>query len=337
MIFSISADASKEKFGITYWFVRHQILFGIIPGLIAGFLAFKTKISDLKKLAPLIFVINLILVFLVFLKPIGVLSGGARRWIKIGSLSFQPSEFLKISLFLYLAAWLENKRKKQLQKLVFFIALLIPVFIALILQPDISTLALLALISFILYFLSDTPIIHTLIVGAAAISIIFFLISSAPYRMERFLVFLKPHLDPMGIGYQIKQAQIAIGSGGIFGKGLGMSGQKFGLLPHSKSDSIFAIFCEETGFLGALILIIFFLIFLIRSLKIAKQSKDKFYKLLSCAISLQIILQAFLNIGSMIGIMPLTGIPLPFISYGGTHIITELIGVGILLNISKQT
>ena len=209
--------------------------------------------------------------------------------------------------------------------------------LALIFQPDISTLSLLIATSFLMYFLAEMPLSHTFLIGAIAVSVIFFLITLAPYRMKRLLVFLTPQLDPMGMGYQIKQAQIAIGSGGLFGKGLGMSKQKFGFLPHPTSDSVFAIFCEETGFVGSLILIAFFLIFLARGLKIGKGAKDKFSKLLSCAICLQIVLQAFLNIGSMIGVLPLTGIALPFISYGGTHIVVELIGVGLLLNISKNS
>lgn len=336
MVFGISAPFSQEAFQRTWWFLAHQFVFGILPGSILGFLAYKIKLADLKKLAPILFGVNLIFVFLVFSSLTGVASGGAARWVKIGPFSFQPSEFLKISLVLYLAAWLEKKSKKSLAALGFFLAILGPVSLALILQPDISTLALLLTAAFLLYFLADTPVWHSILMGTAGVALVFFLITIAPYRMERFLVFLIPQLDPMGMGYQIKQAQITIGSGGIFGKGLGMSKQKFGFLPHAKSDSIFAIFCEETGVLGGLVLLVFFLIFAYRGLKIAKETKDKFARLICSGICLQIILQAFLNIGSMIGVIPLTGIPLPFISYGGTHIVVELIGVGILLNISKS-
>ena len=159
----------------------------------------------------------------------------------------------------------------------------------------------------------------------------------APYRAARLLVFLNPETDPMGMGYQLKQALIAVGSGGIFGLGLGMSVQKFGFLPQSMADSIFAIFSEETGFIGSLILIFLFLIFFWRGFKIAKKSMDQFSKLAALGISCWIILQALINIGSMIGIIPLTGVPLPFLSYGGSALVTELIGVGILLNISKNT
>jgi len=337
MIFSISASVSQESFGNTYWFLGHQIIFGILPGIILGFAAFKIKIKNLKKIAPLLLVINLVLLYLVFLPQIGLTRGGGTRWLKFGSISFQPSEFLKITLFIYLAAWLETRKKQDFASLGLFLSILVPISLALILQPDISTLCLLIATSFLIYFLAETPVLHTVLTIAIGTSIIFFLISSAPYRIQRFLTFLSPELDPMKMGYQIKQAQIAIGSGGLFGQGLAMSKQKFGFLPHPISDSIFAIFCEETGFLGALILIALFLVFFTKGLIIAKNTKNRFPKLLACAICFQIILQAFLNIGSMIGLVPLTGVPLPFISYGGTHLLTELIGVGLLLNISRNT
>ena len=171
----------------------------------------------------------------------------------------------------------------------------------------------------------------------AIIAVIGFLliIKIAPYRILRILVFLNPEIDPMGVGYQIKQALITIGSGKISGVGLGLSEQKFGFLPQSISDSIFAIFAEETGFLGSAILIILFLAFFWRGFKIASRQREKFPKFIAFGITFWITLQAFINIGAMIGLVPLTGIPLPFMSYGGSALISELIGLGILLNISK--
>ena len=156
------------------------------------------------------------------------------------------------------------------------------------------------------------------------------------YQKKRILVFLNPDLDPMGIGYQAKQAQITVGSGGIFGVGFGMSLQKYGFLPHPISDSIFAIFAEETGFIGSLVLILGFLILFWRGVEIGKRAQTQFQKLMALGISYWIVLQAFLHISAMIGLLPLTGIPLPFISYGASHLIVELIGIGVLLNISKN-
>jgi cell division protein FtsW len=171
---------------------------------------------------------------------------------------------------------------------------------------------------------------------AAGLFALFALIKLAPYRMNRWLVFLNPETDPLGRGYQIKQSLIAVGSGGIFGLGLGMSGQKFGFLPQSMTDSAFAIFAEETGFFGALILISLLAIILWQGFRISIRAKDNFLKLLGFGITSWICLQAFANIAAMIGVLPLAGIPLPFISYGGSHVVAELAGMGILLNISKR-
>ncbi len=189
----------------------------------------------------------------------------------------------------------------------------------------------------VMYFVASTPIWQTLSICLIAAGGLFALIKIAPYRLNRLLVFLKPATDPMGIGYQIKQALIAVGSGGIIGVGLGMSRQKFGFLPQSIGDSIFAIFSEETGFIGAFILVFLFATLAWRGFKIAKNCQDKFSQLLASGITFWIILQTFINIGSTVGILPLSGIPLPFISYGGTALVNELVAMGILLNISKQT
>lgn len=350
MIFSISASSSQKIFGTSFYFLKHQFIFGILPATILGFIAFRLKMSHFKRLSPALLFLNLVLLLMVFLPEIGILRGGARRWIGMGDISFQPSELLKITLFLYLAAWLSKRPKKDLPRtflmpklkvgdlsnFLYFWLILTPIIIILIFQRDISTLAILLSVSFFMYFLAETPFWHSILTIAMGCALIIFLMSFEPYRFERLLVFLKPQIDPMGMGYQIKQMLITIGSGGIFGKGLGMSKQKFGLVPNPMSDSIFAIFCEETGIIGPIILISLFMIFLIRGLKISKRAHDRFTQLFAAGLTLQIVLQAFLNIASLIGILPLTGTPLPFISYGGSHIIAELLAVGILLNISKN-
>ena len=333
-------------------FVR-QIFFGLIPGLILGIIAFFIPLAFLKKWAPVLLLINLVLLIMVFLPKIGISSGGSSRWVDLGIVSFQPSEFLKLSFILYLGAWLSIKRQKTKIKkpklnisfltgpeakesFLPFLMILGMISLILILQPDISTLGLIILTGILMYFLAGTSIWHTVLMIPIGLASLFTLIKIAPYRMQRFMVFLDPELDPMGIGYQIRQASIAVGSGGLFGVGLGMSGQKFGFLPRSMSDSIFAITAEEIGFIGSLILIFLFLVLLIRGFKIAKKSQDKFCQLTAAGISFWIITQAFVNIGAVIGLLPLTGIPLPFISCGGSHLIVELIAIGILLNISKN-
>ncbi len=347
---SVSASLSQEKFGNTYYFLSHQLLYGFLPGLILAFLAFKTPIVLLKKWAPLVLLVNLLFVAMVFLPKVGTSLGGATRWINFGPFAFQPSEFLKLSFILYLASWLASRtphqgkfNEKQSEKIVEFnqtlIAFLLVVGIIsllLVFQPDISTLGVIGVIAVSMYFLSGTPLWQSILMVFLGAGGLFLLIYHAQYRFNRLRVFLNPEIDPMGIGYQIKQALIAIGSGGIFGVGLGMSRQKFGFLPQSVSDAIFAIFAEETGFVGAIFLIIIFLLFFWRGTKIIKLSQDKFTQLTALGITLWITIQGFVNIGSMIGIVPLAGVPLPFISYGGSALIAELAGTGILLNISKR-
>ena len=352
---SASALESQEKSGNTFYYLNHQIIFGIIPGIILAWIVFKMKTDLLKKMILPLILINLFLLGMVFLPGIGSHFGqGANRWIVLGPLIFQPSEFLKISFILYLASWLKNKMptSSKVKKnyrfsiagilefdktfLAFFIILgFISLF--LVLQPDVSTLAIIFLVSLIMYFLAEASIWQIFSLIATGIATLFILIKIAPYRMDRLLIFLHPELYPMGKGYQFKQALIAIGSGGLNGVGLGLSHQRFGFLPATMSDSIFAIFAEEVGFIGAVILIILFLMFFKQGFKISKNANDKFLQLAGFGITFWITIQAFLNISAMIGIMPLMGIPLPFISYGGSAIITELIGVGILLNISKHS
>jgi cell division protein FtsW len=339
---SVSAPLSQQKFGNTYYFLNHQLLFGLLPGLILAFLVFKIRLDFFKKWALVLLLINLILLAMVFLPKIGAEAGGATRWLSLGHISFQPSEFLKLTSILYFAAWLTSRNSQKKfgrefsQTLIAFLIVVGLISSLLIFQPDISTLGIIVLVATLMYFLAETPLWHSILFVLLGAGGLLTLIKLAPYRAARLLVFLKPEIDPMGIGYQIKQALIAIGSGGISGLGLGMSQQRLGFLPHSISDSIFAILAEETGFIGCLILIFLFLIFLWRGFEIAKVSQNKFSQLAALGLTVWITLQALINIGSMIGILPLTGIPLPFISYGGSALISELIGVGILLNISKK-
>lgn len=334
---NVSAPLSVERFGTTYYFLNHQLLFGFLPGLILAFLLFRIRLDLVKKWAPLFLLINLILLALVFLPGLGVEFRGANRWINFGHFSFQPSEFLKLTFILYLAAWLKGLMWVDSQTFLVFLAVIGVIGLLLIFQPDISTLGIIILVAGLMYFLAKTPLWQSFLLIFIIAASLFSLIKLVPYRAARFLVFLNPAADPMGMGYQIKQALITAGSSGIFGLGLGMSQMKFGFLPQSIADSIFAIFAEETGFIGSTFLIFLFLIFLWRGFRIGKLCQDKFSQLTAWGITSWICLQSFMNIGAMIGALPLTGIPLPFISYGGSALIVELAGVGILLNISKRT
>jgi len=350
---SVSAPYSQQKFGYTYYFLSHQIIYGLLPGLILGLLAFKINLNSIKKWSPYLFLFNLILMLLVFVPGIGLKLEGASRWINLRIITFQPSEFLKLTFILYLANWLSthlattnlasNKQKIYQLKANFqqiflgFFVILAIISLLLILQPDVSTLGIIVLTALLMYFAVKTPLFHTLILVIVGFIALIVLIKIAPYRLNRILVFLNPDIDPMGIGYQLKQGLIAIGSGGLTGVGLGISQQKFlGVLIQPISDSIFTVFSEETGFLGSFLLIALFLLFLWRSIKISKEAHSSFNQLTALGITFWLTFQAFLNIGAMIGIFPLTGVPLTFISYGGSALMINLVAIGILLNISSQ-
>jgi len=340
---SVSASFSLQHFGTTFYFLNHQILFGLIPGLLLGTVAFFIPLGFLKKISFAALLGNIILLIMVFLPTVGSAASAAHRWIFIGPFSFQPSEFLKLTLIIYIAAWLAARTSsgKQAEKwkttlLPFGIVIGI-ISLLLIFQPDISTLGVIGITAIIMYFTSATPVWHSLLMVGGGITVLIAIIRLAPYRVSRLAVFFDPSLDPLGQGYQAKQALIGIGSGGLTGVGLGLSFQKFGILPEPISDSIYAIFAEETGFLGATFLVILFLAFAWRGFAIARRSRDEFSKLVIIGITSWITIQAFVNMGSMVGILPLTGIPLPFISYGGSALVTELLALGILLNISKRT
>ena len=338
---SVSAALSQEKFNSPTFYLFHHLIFGLIPGVLLGFVAFKIPLARFKKWSPILLLINLFLLVLVFIPKIGMTLGGARSWVNLGITSFQPSELLKLTFILYLASWLSAKTEKVKKNfsttLIAFFAVIGLISALLFLQPDVGTLGIIVITGFLMYFLAGTPWKHALLIIFAVIALLALSFNFAPYRLDRLLVLINPSIDPMGISYQIKQALIAIGSGGIFGRTPGMGIQMFGFLPQPMADSIFACFAEEWGLIGSLSLIFLFLIFIWRGFAIAKNTPDKFCQLTALGLSVWIALQAFVNIGSMVGILPLTGIPLPFISYGGSALVAELIGLGILLNISKNS
>ena len=339
IVLASASTPAQQKLGSTYYLLGHQLLLALIPGLLLAFLLSKIRLSLLKKWMPLFLLFNLFLMIMVFLPKIGAETGTAARWISLGPISFQPSEPLKLTFILYLASWLESRSKESKKKsqgnLIAFLVIIGFITALLTLQSDISTLGVIVITGILMYFFTKTPFWHIIVITLLGVLILFFLIKFAPYRLERISTFLNPEIDPRGVGYQIEQSLFAVGSGGIWGLGFGMSQQKFGLLPHPISDSIFAVLAEEAGFVGSTILVFLFLLFLWRGYKIGKGSSNTFFQLTALGITSWIVIQAFINMGAMIGILPLTGIPLPFISYGGSALITELAAVGILLNISK--
>ena len=338
---SIASSAENvEDLNLPYFLIR-QFAMGVLPGILAGFLLYKLPLEIIKKAAPALLIINLVLIGMVFIPGLGMTARGATRWIQIGGLSFQPSEFLKLTFILYLASWLSERKNIDVDKRIFSENLLAFGIVCavisglILLQPDLSTLIVIISTGFVMYFTYRTPLRHILAIGVTGgLGLTLFIVSSS-YRMQRVYDLLNSGADPQGLSFQAQQALIAIGSGGLLGTGFGVGSQK-GFIPFVMSDSIFAAYAEEAGFIGSILLISLFLVFAWRGVKIAKRNKDSFFSLVAVGISFWIFFQAFIHIGAMSGILPITGIPLPFISHGRAHFVTELAALGVLLNISKS-
>lgn len=341
MISSAGVIYSQTRFGDGYYFFKHQLFFGVIPGLIIMYVFQKVDYHFWKKMAVPMFFTSIVLLVLVFVPGIGSRVYGASRWIQLGPFSFQPSEMAKLSIILYLAAWLESRGAHRIKDfyegMVPFLGIMGLVGFLIMKQPDTGTLGVIVLTSIAIFFIAGARVQHLLSLGGIGFCALWLLVKLEPYRFDRILAFQDPTSDPQGIGYQIMQALIAVGSGGIFGVGLGNSRQKFNYLPEPVGDSIFAIIGEELGLIGSAIVVVLFLVLAFRGLKIAKNAPDSFGKLVAVGITVWIVFQAFINISANVALIPLTGIPLPFISYGGTSMIFIMSAVGILLNISKQT
>lgn len=329
----------QKKFGSSYYYLTHQILYGLLPGLGLMFILSKIDYKFWKKISLLILFGALFLMILIFMPKFGYGLKGATRWLSIGGFSFQPSEVLKLSLILYLAAWFGN-RDERIRNWTYglapFFIVLSFVGVLLLLQPDIGTLIVVTLISVAMYFFAGSPMKHFLVIGLIIVGAVTLMVVFEPYRLDRLKTFIDPSIDPKGISYQVNQSLISIGSGGMFGVGFGKSTQKFGFLPEVINDSIFAILAEELGFIGAGALLGLFIFFTLLMVWTANRISDKFGKLIIMGMTTWIVGQAFINIAAISGLVPLTGIPLPFVSYGGTAMAILLAGMGIVLNIARR-
>lgn len=340
MISSASISLSQDKFGENYFYLKNQITHGLLPGLLFGLFAYFLPLSFFKKIALPLLILNLVFLALVFVPGFGLEHGGAQRWVSLGFISFQPSEFLKFTSLLYLAGWFSSKNKniKSFSETFLpFIALLGATVFLLATQPDLGTMGVIGLSAVAVYLLAGGSFKHIALIFSGAAVLFFIFIKTFSHASSRFQIFLHPEMDPLGKGYQINQAFLALGSGGLFGLGLGQGLQKFRYLPEPATDSILAVIGEELGFIGIVSLILLFIFFVSRGLKIAAKSPDEFSKLLAGGITISIALQALINMASVCGLFPLTGIPLPFISLGGSSLTVCLAAMGILLNISKYS
>ncbi len=339
MIYSASAITANEYTGDSYYFLKRQICW-IILGLIGLFGAWRLNYHWLQNKSFLLVIAGLFLLSLTLVPGLGQEIGGATRWVKIGFLSFQPSELLKIVFVIFLTDFIV-RRKNDLQD--FFkgfipsLILLLIVSIILLKQPHLGMIILLGMVTVSILFVGGARIQHLIYLILVALPTIYVLVLIAPYRFRRLVAFLNPWADPEHTGYHIIQSLIALGSGGLCGVGLGESRLKLFYLPQSSTDFIFAVIGEEGGFLLAVVVILLFLGFAYAGCKISLSAKDSYGSLLAFGITMLIIMQSLLNIGVVTAVVPTTGMPLPFISFGGSALLLNMIGVGIILNVAKQT
>lgn len=338
MVYSAGSVLGFRNYGDSFYFVKRQLLFAGL-GLIAMFITANTEYVVLKKFAKPALIVCFVLLVLVLVPGIGVVRGGARSWLGISSFGIQPSEFMKMGMILFLANWLS---KVDYDITTFTRGLLPPLaligtaFALIMLQPDLGTGTVMFGAAMMIVFIAGARAKHLLSLGALGVAGFAGLVAAAPYRLKRITAFLDPWSDPLGAGYQIIQSLYAIGPGGLGGLGLGMSRQKYSYVPEPQTDFIFSILAEELGFIGGLIVLFLFLILIWRGMKVAMSLPDRFGSYLAVGIVCMVAVQVFINIGVVIGLMPVTGITLPLISYGGSSLTLMLTALGILLNLSRH-
>jgi cell division protein FtsW len=339
MLSSATSAFAYYKYGDSYFFFKRQLL-GLLMGLAAFWFFSRVDYHRWRKYAIWFLLFSVVLLLLVFIPGLSATYGKARSWISVFGFSLQPSEFVKISFLLYLAAWLESREKKLYdfsQGIGPFFVVLGIIGILMIFQPDVGTLAIITITSLVVYYVGGGSIKHILGIILLGIFAVVLLVRVMPYQADRFRCFFNPEYSANDVCYQVNQSLIAVGSGGFLGRGLGASRQKFMYLPEVSGDSIFAIIGEETGLIFSSSLVLLFLYLFYRGFLIAKYAPDNFGRILAIGIVTWLVVQAMVNIGGMINLMPMTGVPLPFISYGGSALLASLAAIGILVNISKHT
>lgn len=339
-LMSASSALGFAKFNDTYFFVKRQIMFGLIPGLFLFFVLSNVDYHFFQKWGLAVYGCTLVLLCLVFVPSIGVTINGSHSWLSLGRFSFQPAEAAKLTVVIALAYLLTKKRHNWEDwqgSILPVIAVIAPALGLVLLQPDIGTLSILIMIVFAMLFVGGVPKKYLAIMGLIGILGFVGLIFAAPYRAQRLTTFLHPELDPKGVGYQMNQAFLAVGSGGFWGLGFGHSRQKFQYLPEVNADSIFAVIAEEIGFVWSTAIILLIVFIALRGLKIAARAPEDFGGLLATGIVVWFAWQSFLNIGAMVGALPLTGVPLPLVSHGGSAYMMALAGAGIIANISSYS
>ncbi|MDP3874975.1 MAG: putative lipid II flippase FtsW [bacterium] len=331
---ALLAKESSNYSSITF----SQTVFGLFLGTIALIIVSRLDYKIWKKSAFWLLFVAIILNILVLVSGIGFEHAGARRWIILGGISFQTSEILKLAFIIYFAAWTTSV-KERIKTFRWGLLPLLVLFaisaVLLLKQPDTDNLILVVFAGMAMFIAAGGKWRYILLILFAGLVGITFLAITRPYVMQRITTFINPQIDLLGASYQVKQSLIAVGSGGLFGRGFGQSVQKFTYLPEPVGDSVFAVAAEEFGFVGSVFLLVMFVLFATRGLKIASQTTDVFGRLTVVGIVIMITSQAFVNIGAMLGVIPLSGITLPFVSHGGTSLFVTLLEVGIVLSISR--
>lgn len=336
---SASFVVGQKKFGDPQYYLREQFLKGTIIGIIGFFIFSRISLEFLKKYSFVFLILSIGLTMMVFLPQVGLSHSGSTRWLNFSSFTFQPSELLKLSFLVYLASWFES-RQKDLHSfnagLLPFLVITGIIALLLLMQPNFGTFAVIVLSAAAVYFIAGGRIMHIILVGLIGFVLLFVFIFLKPYGAERLQVFLNPQKDTLGAAFQINQALVSIGSGGVKGVGINQS-LSSAYLPESIGDSIFAVLAEKIGLLGVSISLLFYVLFVIFSYQIALKSTNFFSKFLAAGIASWILIQSFINIAAISGILPLTGMPLPFVSYGSSGLVMAMIGAGIIANSSRHT
>jgi cell division protein FtsW len=337
MVYSAGAVLAFHEYGDSYYFVKRQLLFAGF-GLVAMYFTARTDYRIWQKYAKVVLLICLALLVAVLIPGIGVVRGGARSWLGISSFGIQPSEFMKLGMILFLARWLSRPDydiSSFTRGLLPPLGLMGLAFGLIMLQPDLGTGTVMMGASMLIVFTAGARMKHLGLLALSGAAGFAALIAAAPYRLQRITAFLDPWSDPLGAGYQIIQSLYAIGPGGLAGLGLGMSRQKYSYVPEPQTDFIFSILAEELGFIGGMAVLGLFLVLVWRGMRVAITIPDTYGSLLAVGIVAMVAVQVVINIGVVIGLMPVTGITLPLISYGGSSLTLMLTALGILLNLSR--
>ncbi|MDQ0244192.1 cell division protein FtsW [Bacillus fengqiuensis] len=337
MVYSASAVWATYKFDDSFFFAKRQMLFAGL-GIIAMFVIMNIDYWTWRTWAKAILIVCFVLLVLVLIPGVGLVRNGSQSWIGVGAFSIQPSEFMKFAMIAFLAKFLSENQKKITsfkQGLMPSLAIVFLAFGIIMLQPDLGTGTVMVGTCVVMIFVAGARVSHFMWFGVVGVAGFVALVLSAPYRIKRITSFLNPWEDPLGSGFQIIQSLYAIGPGGLLGLGLGQSRQKFFYLPEPQTDFIFAILAEELGFIGGSLVLLLFGLLLWRGVRIALGAPDLYGSFLAIGIISMIAIQVMINIGVVTGLMPVTGITLPFLSYGGSSLTLMLAGVGVLLNVSR--